>query len=128
MKEWSRNQVLLPFNRFANGALQANILAVLPDTPEEPEELDIPLEQGPRKLLLIDAILSANRESSILLNQRKLAAANINEYAIYNNLLVHQNRLMIPDEDTLRTRLCDEFHRPAHRAHPGRGKMRKIIF
>jgi hypothetical protein len=44
MKEWSRNQVLLPFDRFASGALQADILAVLPDTPEKLEELDIPLE------------------------------------------------------------------------------------
>jgi hypothetical protein len=128
MKEWSRNQVLLPFDRFANGALQADILAVLPDTPEKPEELDIPLEQEPRGLLLIDAILSANRESSTLLNQRKLAAADINKYAMHDDLLVHQNRLMVSDEDILRTRLCDEFHRPAHRAHPGRGKMRKMIF
>jgi hypothetical protein len=68
MKEWSRNQVLLPFNRFANGALQADILAVLPDTLEEPEEFDTPLEQGSRGLLLIDAIFSANREFPILLN------------------------------------------------------------
>jgi hypothetical protein len=128
MKKWSRNQVLLPFNRFAGGALQANILAVLPDTLEKPEELDIPLEQEPRELLLIDAILFANRESSILFNQRKLAATNINKYAMHDDLLVHQNQLMIPNENTLRTRLCDEFHRPAHRAHSGRGKMRKIIF
>jgi hypothetical protein len=59
---------LLPFNRFVNGALQADILAVLPDTPEKPKELDIPLEQEPRELLLIDAILFANREFLILLN------------------------------------------------------------
>jgi hypothetical protein len=109
------------------GALQADVLAVLPDTPEEPEELDTPLEQGSRGLLLIDAILSANRESPTLFDQRKLAAANINEYAMHDDLLVHQNRLMVLNEDALRTRLCDEFHRPAHRAHPERGKMRKMI-
>jgi hypothetical protein len=91
---------------------------VLSDTPKEPEELDIPLEQEPRKLLLINAILFANRESSTLLNQRKLAAANINEYAMHDNLMVHQNRLMVLNENILRTRLCDEFHRPAHRAYP----------
>jgi hypothetical protein len=34
---------------------------------------------------------------------------------------------VIPNEDELRTRLCDEFHRPPHRAHPERGKMRKMI-
>jgi hypothetical protein len=128
MKKWSRNQILLPSDRFTNGALQANILAVLPDTSEKPEELDTPLEQGPRKLLLIDAILFANRESPILLNQQKLAAANINGYAMHDDLLVHQNRLVVPNENILRTRLCDEFHRPAHCAYSGRGKMRKIIF
>jgi hypothetical protein len=101
---------------------------VLPDTPEEPEELDIPLEQEPQGLLLIDAIFFANREFSILFDQRKLAAADINGYAMHDDLLVHQNRLVVPNENTLRTRLCDEFHRPAHRAHSGRGKMRKMIF
>jgi hypothetical protein len=62
-KEWSRNQVLLPSDRFAEGALQADILAILPDTPEKPEA---PMEQGPRGLLLINAILAANHESSSL--------------------------------------------------------------
>jgi hypothetical protein len=57
-----------------------------------------------------------------------LAAADINGYAMHDDLLVHQNRLVVLDEDILRTRLCDEFHRPTHRAHPGRGKMRKMIF
>jgi hypothetical protein len=127
MKKWSQNQVLLLSDRFAGGALQADVLAVLPETPEEPEELDTPLKQEPRGLLLINAIFSANRESPTLLDQRKLAAANINEYAMHNDLLVHQNRLVVPDENALRTRLCDEFHRSAHRAHPGRGKMRKMI-
>jgi hypothetical protein len=34
---------------------------------------------------------------------------------------------VILDEDELRTRLCDEFHRSSYRAHPGRGKIRKMI-
>jgi hypothetical protein len=46
---------------------------------------------------------------------------------MHNDLLVHKNRLVVSDEDELRTRLCDEFHRPLYRAHSGRGKMRKII-
>jgi hypothetical protein len=45
---------------------------------------------------------------------------------MHNDLLVHQNRLMVSNENILRTRLCDEFHRPAHRAHPERGKMRGL--
>jgi hypothetical protein len=99
-------------------------LAILPDTPEELEAL---MEQEPRGLLLINAILAANRESSSFFNQKKLAVANINGYIMHNDLLVYKNRLMVPNEDELRTRLYDEFHRPLHRAHSERGKMRKII-
>jgi hypothetical protein len=47
---------------------------------------------------------------------------------MHDDLLVYQNRLVVPNENILRTRLCDEFHRPAHRAHSGREKMRKMIF
>jgi hypothetical protein len=46
---------------------------------------------------------------------------------MHNDLLVHKNRLVVPNEDKLRTRLCDEFHRLLHRAHSKRGKMRKMI-
>jgi hypothetical protein len=46
---------------------------------------------------------------------------------MHNDLLVHENRLVVPNEDELRTRLCDEFHRPSYRAHFEREKMRKMI-
>jgi hypothetical protein len=99
-------------------------LAILPDTPEKPEA---PMEQESRGLLLINAILAANRELSFFFDQKKLAVANINGYIMHNDLLVYENRLMVPDENKLRTRLCDEFHRPLYRAHSERGKMRKMI-
>jgi hypothetical protein len=46
---------------------------------------------------------------------------------MYNDLLIYKNRLVVLDENELRTRLCDEFHRPLYRTHPERGKMRKMI-
>jgi hypothetical protein len=46
---------------------------------------------------------------------------------MHNDLLVYENRLMVPDENKLRTRLCNKFHRPSYRAYPERGKMRKMI-
>jgi hypothetical protein len=102
----------LPSDRFAGGAFQADVLAVLSDTPEEPEELDTPLKQESRGFLLIDAIFFANRESPILLDQRKLAAANINEYAMHNDLLVHQNRLVVSDEDAFNFTVLHIVHTP----------------
>jgi hypothetical protein len=99
-------------------------LAILPDTPKKPEAF---MEQEPRGLLLINAIFAANRELLFLFDQKKLAVANINGYIMHNDLLVHKNRLMVLDENELRTCLCNEFHRLLHRAHPERGKMRKMI-
>jgi hypothetical protein len=87
-KKWSKNQVLLPSDRFAKKALQADILAILLNTPEKPEA---PIEQESRRLLLINAILVANRELLFLFNQKKLIVTNINEYIIYNNLLIYKN-------------------------------------
>jgi hypothetical protein len=46
---------------------------------------------------------------------------------MHNDLLVYENRLVVLNENELRIRLCDEFHRPSYRAHFERGKMRKII-
>jgi hypothetical protein len=86
-------------------------LAILPNTLEEPEA---PMEQKPQELLLINAILVANRELSSFFDQKKLAVTNINGYIIYNDLLVYENRLVVPDENELRTRLCNEFHRLSH--------------
>jgi hypothetical protein len=77
--------------------------------------------------LLINVILAANRELSSFFDQKKLAVANINEYIMHNDLLVYKNRLMVPNENELRTRLCNKFHRLLHRIHSERGKMRKII-
>jgi hypothetical protein len=46
---------------------------------------------------------------------------------MHNDLLVYENRLMVLNENELRTRLCDEFHRLLYRAYSERGKMRKMI-
>jgi hypothetical protein len=46
---------------------------------------------------------------------------------MHNDLLVYKNRLVVPDENELRTRLYNEFHRLSHQAYPEREKMRKII-
>lgn len=122
VQDWNRTQTLLPEDLFAGGAPHASVMAFLPDpldTSDQTENL-----QG---TLLIDAILAANRESSTLVVERTLASTNQKGYSLQDGLLLRSGRLVVPDEGTLRTRLCDEYHRPPSRAHPGRNKMRRMI-
>jgi hypothetical protein len=121
--------VLLPSDRFAERAPLAEVLALLPDPEDDQKDLSAENLSGPQLqgTLLIDAILATNRDFPTLADKRLLAAANQKEYFLQNGLLFWQNRLMVSNEGTLRTRLCDEYHRPPHRAHPKRKKMREII-
>jgi hypothetical protein len=121
--------VLLPSDQFAEGAPLAEILALLPDPEDNQKDLSAEDLSGPQlqDTLLVDAILVANQNSPTLADKRLLAAANQKGYFLQNELLFWQNRLMIPNEGTLRTHLCDEYHRPPHRAHFERKKIRKII-
>jgi hypothetical protein len=121
--------MLLPLNRFAEEAPLAEILALLPDPKNNQKDLSAEDLSGPQlqNTLLVDAILAVNRDFLTLADKRLLAANNQKKYFLQNELLFWQNRLMVPNEGTLRTRLCNEYHRPPHRAHPKRKKIKEII-
>jgi hypothetical protein len=121
--------MLLPSDRFAEGAPLAEVLALLPDPENDQKDLSAKDLSGPQLqgTLLVNAILAANRNSPTLADKRLLVADNQKGYSLQNGLLFWQNRLVVSDEGTLRTRLCDEYHRPPYRAHPGRKKIREII-
>jgi hypothetical protein len=108
---------------------KSEVLALLPDPEDDQEDFSAKNLSGPQlqNTLLIDAILAANRNFPTLADKRLLTAANQKKYFLQNELLFWQNRLIIPNESTLRTRLCDEYHRPLHRAHPKRKKIKKIM-
>jgi hypothetical protein len=79
IKDWNRNQVLLPPDYFTGGTPKAEILAILPNTPKKAEPVKF---NGPNELILIDVILAINRELPLFFDQRKLAKASIQKYTI----------------------------------------------
>jgi hypothetical protein len=65
---------LLPPDHFTGGTPKAEILAMLPDTSEKAEPVK---SNDPNGLMLINAILAANRKLPLFFDQRKLAKAGI---------------------------------------------------
>jgi hypothetical protein len=76
----------------------------------------------------IDELLQANRTSPTLQEYREKAKDTKTHWKLRDNgLITHQERLVIPSEGNLRTRLIAEVHSQISTAHPGKNKTRKII-
>jgi len=79
------------------------------------------------ELDLIDRILAANRTSPTLNDWRSRAEAGDQDYKLKNGLLLWKDRLLVPNEGTLRTELIREVHDQVSSAHPGRTKTTAVI-
>src|SRR5271156_6569150 len=74
---------------------------------------------------LIDELLQANRTAQTLQEHREKAlitTVNRNPWTLENGLLKHQERLVVAEENNLRTRLIKEAHAQVSTAHPGKAK------
>jgi transposase InsO family protein len=78
---------------------------------------------------LVDELLRRNRISPNLQESRKkvLDKKPDPDFAIRDDLLLYQGRLVVPDEDNLRTRLIKEAHDQVSTAHPGRDKTHRLL-
>ena len=79
---------------------------------------------------LIDHLLQANRNSEELADRRLdevTRPAGESPWAMQNGLVLYNGRLVVPNEDNLRTQIIKEAHAQVSTAHPGRNKTRKII-
>ena len=77
---------------------------------------------------LINELLQMNRTADSLQDYRNKAEDKTrNDWTIDNGLLKHQDRLVVAEENNLRTRLIAEAHCQVSTAHPGKTKTRKII-
>src|SRR5208282_3751563 len=87
------------------------------------------VETPDRDFDLIDSLLQANRTNEALQEYRDKAQLpdQGNDWTLENGLLTYQDRLVVPEETNLRTRLIKEVHAQRATAHPGRTKTTKIL-
>ncbi|KAJ5413808.1 gag/polymerase/env polyprotein [Penicillium cosmopolitanum] len=77
---------------------------------------------------VVERVLSANKTHPSL-DKYRIQAADEDEtqWTVENEQLLFEGRLVVPDEGDLRARLLDEIHRQPMTAHPGSGKMLKLV-
>ena len=77
---------------------------------------------------MIDKILRENRRADSLQALRQEAANGARTgFSLEEGLLLHEGRLVVPDNSQLRTLLIREVHNQVSCAHPGRGKTLKLL-
>src|ERR1700738_4120746 len=82
---------------------------------------------------LADNLLQSNRTSESLkdLRERTLITAvtkdPVGQWKLKDGLLTYQGRLVVAEDNNLRTQLIKEAHSQASTAHPGKNKTRKIL-
>ena len=79
------------------------------------------------ELDFIDELLQANRTAASLQEYREKAKDAASPWSLENGLLKHRERLVVAEEQDLRTRLIAEAHTQVSTAHPGKAKTREII-
>jgi len=80
-----------------------------------------------KSLLLTDRILHANREEKSLTALRTAASQGDPHLTLEDGLLMHDERLVMPDTEHLRTELIREAHDHLPTAHPGPDKTYRLL-
>ncbi|KAI9035028.1 integrase zinc binding domain-containing protein [Aspergillus affinis] len=77
---------------------------------------------------IVNQVLAANRSAPSLEGQRAQAQELSDNWSLQDGLLLHQGRLVIPEEDLeLRTRLLEKIYSQRLTAYPGRMKTRRLF-
>ena len=76
---------------------------------------------------LIDQTLLKNQMSESLAAFQKKATEEQRDWQIQDGLLQYQNKLVVPEDDNLHTKLIQEVHNQTSTAHPGRNKTRRLL-
>ncbi|KAI9036655.1 integrase [Aspergillus affinis] len=76
---------------------------------------------------LMDRLLQANRIATDLDEEKAAAPEEGSEWSLQDGLLLFQNKLVVPEEGDLRTRLLDMVYRQPSTAHLGRTKTETLV-
>jgi predicted aspartyl protease len=107
--------------------MTVNTLAPIVPATAAQETPEFPLLPGEEGLLLVDRIMQANRISPELTTERDKGERNVNGYSIKNGLLLWNNRLVVPQQDSFYAQLIREAHDQPSSAHPSIDKTTKLI-
>jgi hypothetical protein len=61
------------------------------------------------------------------LGESRAQALEDSHFKLQDGLLFHRDKLIVPDEGTLRTELIYEAHAQISTAHPGRNKIIQLL-
>jgi hypothetical protein len=106
---------------------QREEFVLLPKQYWEPKCLIAPVTVN-EELNLIDRIKQANRTHESLEEFRQEALGEQDsKWTLEEGLLLHEGRMMVPEDGDLRARLLDEIHRQPSVAHPGMDKTSRLL-
>lgn len=111
VKKAQRTQILLPTEN-VDPQITASLSTEL--SPMELEDL--------APVSLLDRLLTANKTSQLLADDRDKARRGEQDWSLEGGLLLWRGRLVVPDDGDLRTRLLDSVHSTVVTAHPGISK------
>ena len=142
VKKESREQVVLPAKNLspqvqeelARSGPQLTVLdfpsPTVLDFPSPAREMDHVKEAParPESILITDRIFQANRTNEELQELRDQAGTEGEKtYTLKDGMLFAEGRLVVPDQDNLRTLIIREIHGQKSTAHPGQKKTLRIL-
>jgi hypothetical protein len=121
-----RTQVLLPPEKL-DPKITQELAAELAPVAEPQTDAPIVSTNGHAPLDLIDQILTANKTSTSLEDERAKAVRGDQDWTLRATSLLYRDRLVVPEDDNLRTKLIKFIYASLDTAHPGRTKTLQLI-
>ena len=123
MRSPEGNRMLDPRNRSAAQDQSPCMHQLYPQTLKGLDGIEVPevvdVYELDESSDLANELQRANQESLSLQDIRDKAKQGVKGYRLEEGLLLYQERLVVPDENYLRTKLIREAHDQVSSAHPG---------
>ena len=81
----------------------------------------------PATLYLVDRLLQANRTYTGLEPYWEKARSDDEDWTLKDGLVLFKNRLVVPEDDSLKVKLVDEAHKQPSIAHPRKAKTKQLV-